>query len=72
MTLIYFSFSAYKLNLRIMTSELLSEKYLAQPHFRLIFGISILNKSYNWLKYVFLNKFFHSSERKYIFYNKNK
>ena len=36
-----------------MTSGLLYGKHLAQSHFWLIFGTSILNNSYNRLKYVF-------------------
>ena len=36
-----------------MTSELLYGKHLVQFHFWIIFRISILNNSYNRLKYVF-------------------
>ena len=36
-----------------MTSGLLYGKHLVQSHFRAIFGTSILNNSYNRLKYVF-------------------
>ena len=36
-----------------MTSGLLCKKYLVQTHLWVIFGTSILNNLYNWLKYVF-------------------
>ena len=36
-----------------MTSGLFYKKYLVQSHFWVIFGTSILNCSYNRLKYVF-------------------
>ena len=36
-----------------MTSGLLYRKHLVQSHFWAIFGTSILNNSYNRLKYVF-------------------
>ena len=36
-----------------MTSGLLYGKYLVQSHFGVIFGTSVLNNSYNRVKYVF-------------------
>ena len=54
-----------------MTSEPLYGKHLAQSHFGVIFGVSILNNSHNRLKYVFEQIIFIAAIEK-IFCNKNK